>query len=192
MKTFLGGGLENILWPQIIASVSPPRDPSVNWLRMEASTSKLVVRQTFLDRSQETAASLSIVCLGAAESAGGSSHVPLISREDEAKTLGMRPPLTPADVASGLSGSAMFVNGAAMQFLSWSNMFAAKARNSFIVLDKETYMTAWADPNIFFLHGYWSLGVEEALIIEVRHLGRRHPSFIPIDRTSLSMSSTSR
>ena len=61
----------------------------------------------------------------------------------------------------------MFVNGAAMQFLKWSNMFADRARNRFIALDKETYMTAWADPSIFFFHGYWSLEQGQALVIQV-------------------------
>ena len=38
----------------------------------------------------------------------------------------------------------------------------------FIVLDKETYMTAWADPSIFFFHGYWALEPGQALVIQVR------------------------
>lgn len=55
---------------------------------------------------------------------------------------------------------------ACMQFLQWSNMFARDAHNRFVVLDKDTYMTAWADPNIHFFHGYWSLQSNEALIIK--------------------------
>ena len=46
-------------------------------------------------------------------------------------------------------------------------MFAEKARNRFIVLDKEVYMQAWADPSIHFFHGYWSLAPDEALVIQV-------------------------
>jgi hypothetical protein len=37
-----------------------------------------------------------------------------------------------------------------------------------MVLDNDAYMTAWADPNIYFFHGYWSVKQDEALLIEVR------------------------
>lgn len=35
---------------QIIMSVDPPRDASLNWLPMEVGATKIVVRQTFLAR----------------------------------------------------------------------------------------------------------------------------------------------
>ena len=147
---------------QIIASCEPPGDPAVNWLPMEASSSKIVVRQTFLDRSREVAARVTIQCLDASgvedplsTTAGriaersigdlpgsyrgatgrhGGEQARRTSPDSQWKVTGdhgeasdsgwqqqgpssgpCRPALSAAQVASGLSGSAMFVNGAAMQ-----------------------------------------------------------------------------
>ncbi|KAG1666302.1 hypothetical protein FOA52_004783 [Chlamydomonas sp. UWO 241] len=141
---------------EIIVSCEPPADTNANWLRMEPDSTRLVVRQTFLDRSTEAPAQLRIerVAMGPGGEGGGASDVP-------------KPPLAARDVAAGLAGAAMFVSGAADQFLQWSNMFSARARNAFLVLDNDTSMTAWADPSIFFLHGYWALAPGEALLIQV-------------------------
>lgn len=160
---------------------------------MEPTTPKLVVRQTFLDKRSETAASVPVdrlpeaVSTAAAASGSGRLH------------MEKRPALTASEVAAGLSGSALFISGAAMQvrcnasllvhhltdrimnafrhsccdvccacmqLLQWSNMLARDAHNRFVVLDKYTYITAWADPSIHFFHGSWSLQSNEALIIK--------------------------
>jgi len=73
-----------------------------NWLPMEKETGTLIVRQTFLDRENETIADLHI------ERIGGD---------------GRPSPFDPVKCAEGLTTSAGLVAGAAMMFASWAENF---------------------------------------------------------------------
>jgi hypothetical protein len=116
-----------------------------NWLRMEPETSSLIVRQTFEDRSSETIADLEIERLGAE---------------------GPPAPLTPAFLDKGLAAASAYVLGTASLFADWAESFAT-AVNQLPKFDPKVARAAHGDPNICYFHGYWELGPDEALVIEV-------------------------
>jgi hypothetical protein len=115
-----------------------------NWLPMEADTSMLIVRQTFLDRPNERPAQVTIEAVG-----GPKQPAPLTARK----------------LDSGLRASAAFVRGTARTFADWSQMFQPTP-NAFAPIGQEICWKTGGDPNIHYLHGYWALGSDEALLIE--------------------------
>jgi hypothetical protein len=125
-------------------TVSRDRHPG-NWLPMEADSSMLIVRNTFLDRSREIPASMIIERLGGP------------SKPD---------PLSAERLDRGLAAAAAFVRGTAHTFAEWAQRFRARP-NELATVDQTMFMRAGGDPNIFYLHGYWSLREGEALVIEI-------------------------
>ncbi len=124
--------------------LSAARKPG-NWLPMSAESSMLLVRQTFLDRGTEKPAALEIECLnGPARPA----------------------PLDPERLSVQLLAAADFVQGTARIFAGWSQRFKANP-NAFTVLDQAEFLRQGGDPAIFYAHGYWALGPEQALLIDV-------------------------
>ena len=124
-------------------AVSRERRPG-NWLPLAADSTLLIVRETFLDRSHETPASVSI------ERVGG--------------------PLAPTPLAAqrldqGLQSAAAFVAGTARTFADWAQSFQAHP-NTLATVDQSPFRRAGGDPNIFYLHGYWVVADDEALVIE--------------------------
>jgi hypothetical protein len=117
-----------------------------NWLRMTPETTGLIVRQTFLDREQETPAALSI------ERIGGD---------------GRPTPLTPEFLDAGLQQASGLVASCAALFSGWAQGFRAHT-NELPKFDGAISMGAGGDPNICYYHSYWELGPEEALLIEVK------------------------
>ena len=117
-----------------------------NWLRMEPDTASLIVRQTFRDRAAESIAQLHIERLGSA---------------------GPPPPITPQFIDRGLAAAAAYVGGTAALFADWAAGFAQRGINQLHPLDPAVAGAAHGDPNIFYFHGYWELGPDEALAIEV-------------------------
>ncbi len=117
-----------------------------NWLPMEHDTSMLIVRQNFLDKDNETAATLNIERIGAE---------------------GPPAPLHPETLVQGLADSAAFVKGTASLFAKWAEDFMATP-NLLIPLDPKLTGGAHGDPNIFFHMGYWRLEAGEALVVEGR------------------------
>ena len=124
-------------------AVSRERKPG-NWLPIAADSSMLLVRQTFLDRANEVAAD---VCI---ERVGGP---------------GKPEPLTPARLDRGLAAAAAFVTGTARTFVNWVEEFR-KYPNAFAPFPQETCYRTGGDPLIYYLHGYWQLGADEALVID--------------------------
>ena len=61
--------------------------------------------------------------------------------------------------------TAAFVRGTAGTFADWVRDFKAKP-NELATLDQTLFFKSGGDPNIFYLHGYWQLQPDEALIIE--------------------------
>jgi hypothetical protein len=65
-----------------------------------------------------------------------------------------------------LEDAGRFVVGTASLFADWAEGFA-QTPNAFQALDPELTRGAHGDPNIFFFMGYWQLGPEEALVIDL-------------------------
>ena len=76
-------------------------------------------------------------------------------------------PLSAARLERSLISAAAFVKGTAQTFADWVKMFQANP-NQLATLDQAMFFRAGGDPNIFYLHGYWRLQPEEALVIELR------------------------
>lgn len=127
-----------------------------NWLPMKDDTSMLLVRQTFLDRSAETPATLSIEVVGAAvESA----------------------PMSMDEARERLATSARFVATTARSFADWASMFMTRP-NEILPWDQSIFQKVGGDPNIHYLHGYWSLQPDQAWVIETEVPECRHWNFV--------------
>ena len=127
---------------EIIASQTPHKG---NWLPMAADSSMLLVRNTFLDRAHEVAATMTIERIGAPP----------------------KPDALSADkLVRSLESAAGFVRGTAHMFANWSERFQTKP-NSLDHLDQEICTRAGGDPNIYYLHGYWEIQKDQALVIDV-------------------------
>jgi len=118
---------------------------AVNWLKMEDDTTLLVVRQTFADRARETACEMRIEVLDG--------------------------PATPMALSAAQLGAALarttgFVEGTARTFVNWAEMFRAEQLNQLGTVDQTMFWRAGGDPMIYYLHGYWQLAADEALVIE--------------------------
>jgi hypothetical protein len=116
-----------------------------NWLPMKPDSQLLIVRQTFQDRENERIADLKIERLGAGETPT---------------------PLSPAFLDRGLGAAAAYVAGTAGLFTDWAEGFA-KRPNELPKFDPAVAAAAHGDPNICYFHGYWELGPDEALVVEV-------------------------
>ncbi len=116
-----------------------------NWIALdpEAGPHQLVVRQTFLHRGEESVAELSI------ERIGGD---------------GGAPPLDAAVFHDRLLAAAGYLKNNTALFADWARDFQQHP-NEARPLDVSR---AQGDPNLFYLQGYWSLGREEALLLEFR------------------------
>jgi hypothetical protein len=121
------------------------RPQAGNWLPMRPDSALLIVRQTFQDRTREQIADLHIERLGA----------------DAAPA-----PLTPEFLDGGLARAAAYVAGTAELFTDWAEGFA-KRPNELPKFDPAVAAAAHGDPNICYFHGYWELGPDEALVVEV-------------------------
>jgi hypothetical protein len=126
-------------------TASQQRQPG-NWLRLAPDSSMILVRQTFADRAQETAADLRIECVGATD---------------------RPPPVDPAEVPNQLLGAAMYAIGASTWFADWVAPWTATP-NQLHFPDPEHHRLVGGDPNIVFQLGYWSLEPDQALIVEAK------------------------
>ena len=115
-----------------------------NWLPLGTDSTLLIVRQTFLDRRSETPATVTI------ERVAGPP-------EPE--------PLTAERLDRGLNSAAAFVAGTARTFADWAKSFQSRP-NTLATVDQSLFRKAGGDPNIFYLHGYWAVAPEEALVID--------------------------
>lgn len=116
-----------------------------NWLKIEDGSGLVIVRQTFLNRFEETPAELKI------EALNGNRYPD---------------PITPAMVDQGLSTAGLFVGGATLLFSRWANGFR-KHPNRLPLFDPATSNAAGGDPNIIYYHSYWNLKPGEQLVIDV-------------------------
>ena len=66
----------------------------------------------------------------------------------------------------GSRNAARFVEGTARVFADWARDFAAHP-NALPRQDQQRYLAAGGDPSIHYYHGYYRLGPDEALVVEV-------------------------
>jgi hypothetical protein len=128
---------------EIILSKAPKGQ---NWLRIEDSTSMAMIRQTFLDRSKEIAADVTIENLDGRKAPD---------------------PLTPTQVDEGLKTASMFVAGASLLFARWAKGFQQHS-NRLPQFDPSVSNAAGGDESIIYYHSHWKLESGEALVIEVK------------------------
>ncbi len=128
---------------EIILSKTPK---GKNWLKIDDETSLVMVRQTFLDRSKERAAEVTI------ENLDGRKAPDLISagRIDE-----------------GLKTASMFVAGASLLFARWAKGMQQHT-NRLPQFDPAVSNAAGGDESIIYYHSHWKLAPDEALVIEVK------------------------
>lgn len=129
---------------EVILSRTRPAG-AANWVRLEDASNAVIVRQTFLDRSVEQAAQMSIARLGA-------------DAEPE--------PLTAQRLQTGLERTANFVEGTARLFADWAQSYLPHS-NQLPPADQALCQSVGGDPNIVYYHSHWRLGPDEALVIHV-------------------------
>ena len=117
-----------------------------NWLKLEAETGLVMVRQTFFDRFKEVAAEVSI------------------ENTDGRKSPD---PITPKMIDEGLKMASMFVAGAPLLFAKWAKGFK-KHVNELPQFDPKVSNAAGGDASIIYYHSYWNLKEDEALVISVK------------------------
>lgn len=126
---------------EIIASAIPHNK---NWLPLASDSTGLVVRQTYLDRTSEIP---------------GQWHVERIGEPVERRVL------DPASLAKGLQRAALAMHGTAATFANWTEMFMT-CPNELPDFGQDMFQKAGGDPEIFYLHGYWTLEPGQAWVIE--------------------------
>ncbi|WP_086662423.1 DUF1214 domain-containing protein [Lentzea kentuckyensis] len=126
---------------EIIASAT---EQGGNWLPLAPDSTGLVVRQTYLDRTAEEP---------------GSWHIEQIDGPAEPAEL------TPEFLSKALGRAALSVHGTAATFAHWTRTFMARP-NELPDFGQEMFQRAGGDPEIFYLHGYWTLRPGEAWVIE--------------------------
>jgi hypothetical protein len=117
-----------------------------NWLKIEDTSSMVLVRQTFLDRFAEVPAEI---------------HIENLNGQKAPRNI------TPAMTDEGLKTASMFVGGASLLFARWARGFQ-KHTNQLPLFDPETSNVAGGDAGIIYYHSYWKLSGDEALLIHVR------------------------
>lgn len=126
---------------EIIVSAEPHEG---NWLPLAPDSTGLVVRQTYLDRTTEVPGSWHIERIGE----------PLVRKE-----------LDPEQLAKALATAAFSLHGTAAMFAGWTETFMAQP-NEMPDFGQELFQKAGGDPEIFYLHGYWTLERGQAWVIE--------------------------
>jgi hypothetical protein len=121
------------------------REHPGNWLRSEADTRSIAIRQTFLDRTHQQHADLHIERIE-----GG----------------GPPDPLTPLDLYLGLLYAGHYVKGVAEIGAQWASR-QAQWPNVFTDAAESEMTNKFKDPQIKWHQAYFELADDEALVIEV-------------------------
>ena len=116
-----------------------------NWLKIENESTLLMVRQTFMNRSEEDVATMTVKCMGGPE---------------------FPAPINAKLVDEGLNTASTFVAGASMLFARWTEGFQ-KHKNRLPQMDPAKSNAAGGDKNLAYYHSYWELKDDEALVIDV-------------------------
>ncbi len=116
-----------------------------NWLKIEADSNAVIVRQTFLDRQAEHPA-----------------HMTIERRGSDARPA----PLSAERLQRGLANASGFVEGTATLFANWAQGYLQHA-NQLPPADQALCQSVGGDPNIFYYHSYWQLKPDEVLVIHL-------------------------
>ena len=115
-----------------------------NWLPLEPDSSVLTVRQNLGDRLREIPATVHI------ERIGGPSAPK---------------PLSPQRADWALRGAVSFLERVAVRYADWAKWFQAQP-NRLHDLKDTPFHEEGGDPRTCYMHGYWSLAPDEALVLE--------------------------
>ncbi len=125
--------------------VTVSRDPRPgNWLALAPDSSLLTVRQNLADRRREVPASVTI------ERIGGPSK-PRV--------------LTPKRAEWALRGATSFVSRVVSRYADWAQWFQERP-NRIHDLKDTPFHEEGGDPQTCYMHGYWALAADEALVVE--------------------------
>ena len=116
-----------------------------NWLPISPETQSVNVRQTFQDRTRETAAILDIQPLDG---------------------LGKPAPLTLEKIKAQMAAASGFVVYCASTFTNWTEGYLAHP-NQLPPADQDKCLKAGGDPNIYFYRSFWTLADDEALVVHI-------------------------
>jgi hypothetical protein len=136
----------------IIASTERPSD-GTTWLPLAQDSSMLHLRQTFLDRKSEVPATIAI------------------ERISEGPAGPM--PVDPEAVSTRLMSAADFVVNTSQLFAGWGRLFMSHP-NQVRDWGQDMFIKAGGDPSIFYVHGYWTLRQDEALVLTVEEPACEH------------------
>jgi hypothetical protein len=128
----------------VIASQTEPAD-GTPWLPLAPDSNILQMRQTFLHRDKEVPAQFSI--------------------ERISEGQAMPQPLDPDALKARIMGAADFVVNSSKLFVDWAELFMTHP-NEMRDWGQDMFHKAGGDPAIFYVHGYWKLAPDEALLIE--------------------------
>lgn len=128
---------------EVLVSATPQQG---NWLPLAEDSTMIVLRQSFLDRTTEVPGEYTIENLADVPPAG---------------------PLEPKHLVRSLQRAAMSVHGTAATFAAWTELFMTRP-NELPDWGQEMFQRAGGDPEIFYLHGYWSLEPGQAWVIETQ------------------------
>lgn len=124
--------------------IASTRQQPGNWLPLEADSSMLIVRQSYLDRTSEKPGEFAIERIG-----GPATPQPLDS----------------GALGAGLNETIIFLRGIVGTFLDWSKMFA-QSPNVFPDIDQQMFQRGGGATDIYYAHAYWKLAPGEAWVIE--------------------------
>lgn len=123
------------------------RDPRPgNWLALAADSNLLTVRQSLGDRRREVPATVVI------ERIGGPPTPRL---------------LTPKRSDWALRGATSFMSRVVDRYADWAQWFQARP-NRIHDLKDTPFREEGGDPQTCYMHGYWSVAADEALVLETR------------------------
>jgi hypothetical protein len=125
--------------------IAVSRDPRPgNWLALDAKSNVLTVRQTFVDKDHEVPATVTIERLG-----GPAAPRPLSAKKTD----------------WALHSAAHVVTRIARRYADWAKWYQGRP-NTLGSIEGSPLREESTDPNVRYLYGYWSIGRDEALIIE--------------------------
>ena len=114
-----------------------------NWLPMDPESESLLIRQTFLDRTLETAADIQIHRVD-------TTAVPL--------------PLSKEKITADFEKAMAFYRNTIGLFSMWSREIRENP-NSLLLWDQAFCQAVGGDPNIIYYHGHFRLGANEVMVI---------------------------
>ena len=121
------------------------REPRAgNWLALEADSGLLTVRQTFTDRTRETAATVSI------EQIGGPAAPKL---------------LTVKRARQSLKSALAYLTHVTVSHADKAAWFQARP-NTLHLQEQTPFREEGGDPRTQYMHGYWSVGADEVLVLD--------------------------